>query len=78
MFVYRNSIVKGFKYLQVWEKVSLGKYEYRGRIGTPEQAYNMLVKLNNLEKLTNDLQEQLTNSQAQNNKLLTKIKDLTK
>ena len=72
-FVFRSSVVKGNKYLQVWEKVDKGEYEYCGTIGTPEMAYEKLVKLARLEKLTNSLQENLTNLQARHNIILTNL-----
>ena len=77
-FVFRSSKVKGGKYLQIWEKVEKGTYEYAGTIGSAANAKSLLVKLSMLQELTNEYDIKLTNALAENKILLTKIKDLTK
>lgn len=72
-FVFRTSRVNKKEYLQVWEKLPAGKYEYKGSIGDAENAYKILVKFRDLKKFTKDLQEKFTKLQAENIELLTKL-----
>lgn len=54
---FKKSKVKGKEYLQVWTD---GYEQYKGSIGTADNAYKLLVKVKQLEEMTNTFRGLLT------------------
>lgn len=52
---FKRSKVKGKEYLQLWDGD-----DYKGSLGTADQAYKLLVRVKELEEMTNFYCEILT------------------